>query len=106
MITSEIKSLLKLNPKSDEAKMKDLVEKLCYEEIIVRDEIQHLVKKNTRNMDLEVQNYLDILKKHKKIETIAIFETFLTQEKYCTQWRINNLNDTTQFSEDIMEIYM
>ena len=27
-------------------------------------------------------------------------------KKYCTQWRINNLNDTSQFSEDIMEIYI
>ena len=57
----EIKSLMKLNPKSDEAKMKDVVDKLSYEEELVCDEIQHLVKKKTRDLDLEVQNYLWII---------------------------------------------
>ena len=57
----ETKSLMKLNPKSDEAKMKDVVDKLSYEEELVCDEIQHLVKKNTRDLDLEVQNYLWII---------------------------------------------
>ena len=46
------------------------------------------------------------LKKHQKIQTIAIFQKFLTQQKHWSQWRTNILNDTTQFSEDMREIYI
>ena len=41
---------------------------------------------------------LNTPKKHQKIRTFAIFQKF--------QWRINILNDSSQFSEDIMEIYI
>ena len=46
------------------------------------------------------------LKKHQKIRTIGIFQKFLTEEMHCSQWRINILNNTTQFSEDMREIYI
>ena len=42
--------------------MKGIVDKLSYEEELVRDEIQYLVQKNTRDMDLEVRNlFLDLI---------------------------------------------
>ena len=56
MIISEIKGLQELDRKSDEAKKKDVVDKLTCEEELVRDKILHLTKKNTRDLDLEVQN--------------------------------------------------
>ena len=55
-INSEIKSLLKLDPKSDETKMKEVIEKLSYDEDIVRDQVEHLVKKHRRDLDLKVYN--------------------------------------------------